>query len=192
MTQEDVVETRMLELEQAFRRRLRADPALRAALPPAVQLVYLAPDDPAYNAEMLARAATLPGGDGAPPLRYVLMSDPPRVSADPPPIAARPAARPPRPAGPSPADWPEVAGIVVAGELRAGRALWRLARGGDRPAALAEFEAAREDELARLRAAGVAAPHALLGAARLGSALALAGLAWGRRRLGRHTPSPDS
>ena len=195
MTQEDVVEARMLELERAFRRRLRADEGLRRQLPRAAQLVYLVPDDPAFNAETLQRAAAATDGADTPAVRYVVMSDPPELHAQPPAHLLHPRAMAPSPARATPApgppgqtgetpnaiDWPLVAGIVVTGELRACAALWQLRRTGERSAALADFEHARDAELTSLSAAGVAAPHALVGAVRLGLALALAIMARRRR-----------
>ena len=183
MTQEDPVESRMLELERQFRRQLRAVPELRAAIPRAAQLVYLDPGDPAYNRATLARAAGMPNGPGLPVRRYVLMTDPPRLYDDLPPVedAPRgpgdglvPGAGPAGPAGPARPDWAYIAGVLVTGELRAWGALARAPRQGDRTVALTAFEAAHEAEVRQLRQSGVAAPHALVTATRLAAALLVA------------------
>ena len=196
MTQEDPVESRMLELEREFRRHLRAAPELRAAIPRAAQLVYLDPGDPAYNQATLARAAGLPDGPGLPVRRYVLMTDPPRLYDDLPPIEEaprgpgdEPVARD-EPAGPDgryaddgdrpdQPDWALVAGVLVTGELRAWGALVQAPRRAGRTAALTAFEAAHEAEIGQLRQSGVATPHALVTATRLAGGLLVARAARG-------------
>ena len=193
MTQEDPVESRMLELEREFRRHLRAAPELRAAIPRAAQLVYLDPGDPAYNQATLARVAGVPDGPGLPARRYVLMTDPPRLYDDLPPIEDAPRnAGDDRVARDDPArrggrraddadrpDWAFVAGVLVTGELRAWGALARTPRRRDRTDTLAAFEAAHEAEVRQLRQSGVAAPHALVTAARLAAGLLVARAARG-------------
>ena len=206
MTQEDPMESRMLELEREFRRHLRAAPELRAAIPRAAQLVYLDPGDPAYNQATLARAAGVPDGPGLPVRRYVLMTDPPRLYDALPPIEDAPRGQGDEPvAGDGAArtdgrssadadrpDWALVAGVLLTGELRAWGALARAPRRRDRTAALSAFEAAHEAEICQLRQSGVASPHALVTATRLAAGLLVARAArglWlsmaGRARRGR-------